>query len=167
MRTTVHRSWVSPLLMGALLVAFLSYEAYLALNTRPELLYADDWTPLAEAAKDGDTELVRELIGQGADLEVFSGDFGSEETALGWAALEGNLDTALVLIEAGANVNAGNHGNWTPLMSAAYYGHPEMVKLLLDHGANPKVRDYMGKTAADWAHGEHRQEIRAILKGHL
>ena len=100
------------------------------------------------------------------DDHVFSGYSGSEETALGWAALEGHLDTALVLIEAGANVNAGNHGNWTPLMSAAYYGHPEMVKLLLEHGANPRTRDYMGKTAADWAHGEHRQEIRAILKAH-
>ena len=162
----MHRSWVGPLLVGALLVAVFSYETYLALNPQPKLIYADDWTPLAKAAYDGDTELVRELIAQGADLEVFSGDSGSEETALGWAALEGHLDTALVLIEASANVNAGNHGNWTPLMSAAYYGHPEMVKLLLEHGANPRTRDYMGKTAADWAYGEHRQEIRAILKAH-
>lgn len=66
-----------------------------------------------------------------------TGPEGQEETALGWAALYGHLESARVLLEAGADPNLGNEGNWTPLMSAAYGGHADVVELLLKHGADP------------------------------
>ncbi|CAN0370213.1 unnamed protein product, partial [Scytosiphon promiscuus] len=39
----------------------------------------------------------------------------------------------------------------TPLVAAAAAGHAAMVKLLLERGADPEVRDGNGATAADVA----------------
>lgn len=77
METAIFRAWIAPVLIIGFLIGAIGYEIYRATNAPPSRVYADDWTPLAKAAKNGDTELVRELIAQGNDLEVFSGSFGS------------------------------------------------------------------------------------------
>ncbi|XP_053202817.1 ankyrin repeat and SAM domain-containing protein 3-like [Panonychus citri] len=47
-------------------------------------------------------------------------------------------DPSLVhkLIQQGANVDQPNESGWTPLMYAAHYGHYNVVKMLIDYGAN-------------------------------
>ena len=40
-----------------------------------------------------------------------------------------------LLLAAGAKVNKKNGSGWTPLFSAARYGHTDVMKLLLDAGA--------------------------------
>ena len=45
-----------------------------------------------------------------------------------------------------ADVNAQNDYNQTPLHAAAYNGHDEVVKLLIDNGANPNLMDKDGNT---------------------
>jgi len=58
-------------------------------------------------------------------------------------------------IEAGANVNATNAGqyNRTALMTAvtSEAEGPEVLKLLLDRGADPNVKTTEGETSLDWA----------------
>jgi len=39
----------------------------------------------------------------------------------------------------GANPNAASENGWTPLMLAALHSSPVIVKLLLEHGADPNV----------------------------
>ena len=53
-----------------------------------------------------------------------------------------NADSAALaqLLAQGARVDAQNDHGYTPLMAAVGLGHTEMVKLLLDHGANPALR---------------------------
>lgn len=61
-------------------------------------------------------------------------------TRLMHACKEGNLQRAETLIKAKADVNAVSLvDHLTPLMFAAYYGNTEIVRLLLDAGANPNV----------------------------
>jgi len=67
---------------------------------------------LVEAARNRDQQAVRTLLNQHADVDVRSHD-GS--TALLWAAHWNDLETADLLIRAGANVNAANDLRITPL----------------------------------------------------
>jgi ankyrin repeat protein len=62
------------------------------------------------------------------------------------ASLRGHTETAKLLIEKGADVNAKNNNGWTPLYAAAIGDHTETVKLLIDKGADVNVKDSSGKT---------------------
>ena len=107
--------------VGALLVAGLLW-----------LLPPD--SPVADAAARGDVETVRSLVRQGADVNAAQGD---GMTALHWAAEEGSLELAEVLIHAGARVDARTRlGSYTPLHLASQWGHVAVVKALLAAGAD-------------------------------
>lgn len=54
----------------------------------------------------------------------------------------------------------------TALMFAARDSTPEMVKLLLDYGADKSILSYDGKTALDYAEERNRSEVIQILKEH-
>ena len=51
-----------------------------------------------------------------------------------------------LLLEAGANPNVpGGDENYTPLHDAVEAGHVEIVKLLIERGADKKLRDKNGR----------------------
>ncbi|MFH1724640.1 MAG: ankyrin repeat domain-containing protein [Elusimicrobiota bacterium] len=97
--------------------------------------------PLVRAVKKGDIHGVRTLVESGADVNEEGGWFSSSlndvigQTALEHAARHGELEIAKLLIRHGADVNHGS-GEWTPLFLAVESGQPEMVRLLLENGAN-------------------------------
>ncbi|EFN83688.1 Protein BAT4-like protein [Harpegnathos saltator] len=62
------------------------------------------------------------------------------------------------------NVNVCDDFGWTPLMSAAYCGHLEIVQFLLNLGANKRTRDRSGLTAAQLALKKNYLSIVALLK---
>lgn len=62
------------------------------------------------------------------------------------------------------NVNVSDDFGWTPLMSAAYCGHLEIVQFLLNLGANKRTRDRSGLTAAQLALKKNYLSIVALLK---
>ena len=49
------------------------------------------------------------------------------------------LEIVKLLLKEGADVNVVNHIDLTPLMIAAWRGHTEVLKLLLEAGANRLV----------------------------
>jgi len=51
------------------------------------------------------------------------------------------------LLAAGADINSRNRMGITPLMRAVNWGHLTTVHFLLDHGANTKLTDRLGRTA--------------------
>src|SRR6185295_18888897 len=68
-------------------------------------------------------------------------------TALLYAARSGCYDCVEAMIGAGANVNVPTPEGVTPLMDALDNDRNDVAKLLLDHGANPNVWDWWGRTA--------------------
>jgi uncharacterized protein len=68
-------------------------------------------------------------------------------TALLYASRSGCYDCVEAMIRAGANVNAPTPEGVTPLMIAIDNDRNDVAKLLLDHGANPGVWDWWGRTA--------------------
>jgi len=101
---------------------------------------------------------VQALIDAGVDVNARypKARFGSSEgtTALIEAANENDLDTALLLIEHGADINAvvpGTSNMPTALTWAAYHCNADMIRLLLAHGADRSFRNANDKSAADLA----------------
>jgi ankyrin repeat protein len=62
-------------------------------------------------------------------------------------------DAVTVLLDAGADINAVNEGDYTALHGAAFRGLNEVIKILVDRGANINARDYRGRTAFRIAEG--------------
>jgi ankyrin repeat protein len=71
------------------------------------------------------------------------------------------------LLNAGAEVNAANDNGTTPLMLAAASGKSDAVNTLIDHGANPNLRDLTnGQTAAMFAAALDRAGAIRVLAEH-
>jgi ankyrin len=64
-----------------------------------------------------------------------------------YAAREGALNSALALVDLGANVNAQDPEGMTPLLEAIVNMHLDFAAALLDKGADPNVADSSGMAA--------------------
>jgi len=99
---------------------------------------------VAEAALRSDLATLRTLLQQGVDVNSAQGD---GMTALHWAARNNDVETAEMLLYAGANVGATTRlGAYTPLLIAARNGSADMVKKLLEAGADPALATSHGAT---------------------
>ena len=119
------------------------------INTRRD----DHWTPLHVASYLGNVEIVRLLLDHGADPEANAeGDMGSKplhQVSCGkYRSQEDGVRVAQLLLERGANVNTRRDDHQTPLHAASYFGNVEIVRLLLEHGADSEANaegDYGAK----------------------
>jgi Ankyrin repeats (3 copies)/Ankyrin repeat len=139
--------------------------SYLAISKGDD---ARDVTPLMIATVAGDHEMVNLLLRAGANPNT-QNDQG--RTALMYAANLGNLlgtaRTSIVieLLAAGANPNAvSTDEGATALMFAAKRGNPEVVKILLEHGANPMTVNLKGSSALSIAKAMGHTKIVEILQ---
>lgn len=98
---------------------------------------------LIDAVKNGDKVTLRALIQKKVDVNATEPD-GS--TALQWASYRDDLESADLLIRAGAKVNAANDLGVTPLWPASENGSSAMVRRLLEAGANPNAALLAGET---------------------
>ena len=112
------------------------------------------WTPLMYAARQGSLDAARTLLDAGAKLNLTDPDGTS---ALLLAIMNGHYDTAAMFTEKGADPNLTDAAGMAALYAAVdmntlgeVFGHParesadkltalDLMKVLLDHGANPNA----------------------------
>ena len=95
-------------------------------------------TPMTVAAEHGNFPIMKALVRAGGDIESANSE---GETLLMAVARTGRADTARLLLDKGAKVNAKeNWGGQTALMWAAAQQQPAMIRLLLKHGADVNAR---------------------------
>lgn len=74
---------------------------------------------------------------------------------------------ALALIEVGVDVNAVGNLGYTPLHVSAFRNDGEMIRALIDAGADPKITCEVGKTPLDTAidHGclDAAKALRSLI----
>jgi ankyrin repeat protein len=103
-------------------------------------------TPLMMASIQGNLPLVQTLVLKNKAMVDHIG-----WTPLHYACTRGHIDVAQFLIANGATVDAMSLGNTTPLMMAVQSGNEQLVKLLLDKGADLQLRNNNGLSAIDIA----------------
>lgn len=150
-----------PLLLVCILIPNIkNIEKYIkeVLKKKPDLNLQgkNDWTALMAAARFSinDTEsIVKMLIDSGADPNI--------QNINNWTALmeviryvnhtnenkESGKIVIQALIEIGANLDLQDKEGWTALMMAVKYSTLDIVKLLINAGADPNIKNKMNKTA--------------------
>ena len=113
------------------------------------------YTPLLAAASANDLDMARLFVEKGVDVNAAT---RRGDTPLQLAAGAGNLALVKLLLSKGANVNAATQGalqvrkgpialnHLTALMYAAPYGTPELLRALIDAGAQVNAKDIRGMT---------------------
>ena len=99
--------------------------------------------PLVDAARAEDAAAVRALLEQQVDVNAAEVD---GTTALHWAAYQGDVETARLLLAAGARTGVTNRYGVTPLALAAERGEARIVGALLEAGADPNATLPEGET---------------------
>jgi uncharacterized protein len=119
-----------------------------------------------EAASLGRAERLRELLG--ADPALAQARSDDDFTALHYAAFFDGPETARLLVEHGADVNAfaDNDLGVHPLNSAAAAGQREVAAILLEHGADPNAPTRRGFTPLDAAHANGDEKLAEVLRSH-
>ena len=113
------------------------------------------------AAYNGQTEVVKYLLGIGADENHRD---SNNRTALMYASSGPANETVKLLLEAGAEVNVtGNIEGFTALMFAAAEGQTEVFKTLVSAGADINIKDKDGETARDFASNNCHSAILKFL----
>ena len=123
----------------------------------------DGFTALHLAAFFGKTEAARTLIDAGARVD----GYGRNEVAnqpLHAAAAGRHIDVCRLLLAAGADVEATQHGGYRPLHEAAASGSVELVELFLSAGADPTATVEDGRSAAELADAGGHADLAARLR---
>ncbi len=81
-----------------------------------------------------------------------------------FAALENNFAMVKLLLKYGAFINAQTDSGYTALMVVAGFGSNNMLKLLLDRGADMTKKDKDGKTALYFAWQLKREDNMNLLR---
>jgi uncharacterized protein len=122
--------------------------------------------PLLLCGENGNVALLREVLRGHPDLRA-TNRYGG--TALIPASDRGHVDMVRALLETDIPVDHVNNLGWTALLEAVILGdggpaHQQIVRMLLDAGANPTIADREGVTPLEHARSSGYAEIVAMLE---
>jgi len=125
----------------------------------------DGFSPLGLAAFFKRRDVVRYLLEAGADPRPASrqGGFTALHSAVATDAGKVDIEIVRMLVDKGADPNAKAQSGSTPLHTVAFTGDRASLDLLLEHGADPTIKNDDGKRAADIAGERRHQEIADLL----
>lgn len=132
----------------------------LASNPKTDLDKVDsaDENAMMLAALNGDIDLVKLLIDKDAEVNK------KGWAPLHYAAANGHDDIVQLLIDHSAYLDTPSPNGTTPLMMAARGNHITTMKVLLDAGADPRVKNQIGMTALDFAKQYHAKDATEGLE---
>jgi len=127
-------------------------------STETRTVFTNQWldengaTALLRASQSGDLELMRLLLGHGADphiatelgvtaLQVAAGIGWVEGVTYEWSP-EATFEAVKLLLELGLDPNAQADTGRVALHGAAHKGRTDVIQILVDHGARLDIRDY-------------------------
>lgn len=154
----------TPALMNAIQSGSVKSALLLAKDSRTKVEFENSLseTPLMLAAFHNQLSVCEVLIARGAEVNR------KGWTPLHYAATKGHTAVMRLLLQENAYIDAESNNGTTPLMMAAYYAPPLAVKLLLEEGADPNLRNQGQASALDLALSADRQQsalyIRAFLE---
>jgi len=121
------------------------------------------FTPLLSAAACGQSSSLKRLLDANASVNVVRGgsSIGSGETALIAASEGGHVDCVLLLLEAGASLEAKSKVG-TALMHAIEGGHVSILEMLIEAGANVNTLSSDGRTALVISRQRLKKNIRMV-----
>ena len=179
------RYGVTPLSLASLNANAGMIEKLIRAGANPNAANPYGETVLMTAARTGSVEAVKILLEHGAAVDAKESVRG--QTALMWAVVENHPEIVRLLHQRGANINATStvfvpppiradrvgqaagagitrqkaqsapQGKMTPLLYAARDGNLEMVRLLLESGADIKLTDANGTSPL----------VIALINGHV
>ncbi len=123
-------------------------------------------TPWLLAGALGRTDMLRLMLAKNPDFSKRNRYGGN---ALIPACHYGHVETVKLLLATKIDLNHVNSLGWTCLLEAVILGdggpkHQEIVRLVLQAGANPNIADTKGDTALGHARGKSQTQIIAILE---
>jgi ankyrin repeat protein len=116
--------------------------------------------PVHAACFAGHTEVVRQLIASGAELDV---ENTSGASPFFLACERGHVDIVRVLAEADADMEKADNSLSTPLFTAAEHGQTKVVRLLLSLGVQLDTAGQAGLTALHAACHLENKEVASLL----
>ena len=134
------------------------------------------WHLLHYAAQENNIEVAKELLRQGADINVKKDiqidgsaleSTGKGETPLHEAVFSTNEKFAKFLIEQKVDIEARDYAFRTPLHFACWIdGYTQIIQQLLENGANPNAQDKWGWTPLHrivFASPENKEAIQLLF----
>jgi ankyrin repeat protein len=142
LRGTTSLMWAAAQSHAPAVKTLIEHRANVGVRSSPAALGRTAY--LAPTARQRASQLVNE-----ADRESFvrrPANEGGGLTALVFAAREGNMESARLLVAAGADVNQATQYGWTALLTATHNRHYALATFLLEHGADPNIANKGGWT---------------------
>ncbi|XP_031569887.1 ankyrin repeat, SAM and basic leucine zipper domain-containing protein 1-like [Actinia tenebrosa] len=117
----------------------------------------------ADSVADEDKVLhcVEMLLEHGAKIGFYD---RHRMSPLMYAARQGRVAVCERLLEKGAQINKTDGRGWTALSWAASRGHGRLIRVLLDHKADPKLYSLDGQAPSDIAYSSGYPIIAGILE---
>lgn len=126
-------------------------------KTQIEIRSPQDENALMMAALGGHEALAKVLIEKGADVNK------TGWAPLHYAATKGHISIMRLLLQNHAYIDAESPNKTTPLMMASMYGTFDAVKLLVEEGADPSLKNELGLTALDFSKRANRADTEVYL----
>jgi len=168
-RKAAIRAGIIAAFIAALFVGKWGYGKYRtsqeeARQSREEARQSQLEEELLEAIRNNNLEEVKRLIEAGANPK---GNDPSTKvlTPLIYAAMQGNIPIAMLLIDKGADVNQKNSFGYTPLHTAASHNNLDMVKYLLSRRANANIKNWSNDLPLHFAIEKKNKEMTLLLLG--
>jgi uncharacterized protein len=136
-----------------------------AMGADPDALDDRHDTPWLVTGVTGSVAMLEALLPAGPDLTIRNRYGG---VSLIPASERGHVDYVRRVVRTGIDVNHVNDLGWTALLEAVILGdggtrHQEVVRILLDAGADPALADKDGVTALEHAHAKGYAAIARVL----